>query len=386
MTGRLLDEGTSRHSSEEFADLLERNGIALGSGVSDGRLSVELDVPKRFLPVALDLLHQALADPVFPEAEVRRILKSRLAEIEQERASSPHRAARELIATLFDPADRASRPTAGSADSIGAITRDDIVAQHAGTVGPQGATVVVAGDLAGVDVPALAEQALGGWDAPGHVPPAPRRAGDRGRPVPDRRRRPSRLGPVRALGGRPGSRPARRRGWAPYPVLAFLLGGSPGARVDAVLREEKGFTYGMRSAFRPRVRGGTFLTSGSVRADVTGESLRLLLGILDGARDGFTEEEARSGMDFLAKTAPGRYATADAVADEAAALAVEGLGLTSRPRPFDATRRLTAADLGAAYRLVVEPGAWTVIVVGDAARIPDDRAPHSPGGATVVPA
>jgi len=61
MVGRLLDEGTARHTPEEFAELLERNGIALGSGVSEGGLSVDLDVPKRFLGTALDLLHQALA-------------------------------------------------------------------------------------------------------------------------------------------------------------------------------------------------------------------------------------------------------------------------------------------------------------------------------------
>jgi len=29
-------------------------------------------------------------------------------------------------------------------------------------------------------------------------------------------------------------------GWAPSPVLSFVVGGSPSARVDAVLREDKG--------------------------------------------------------------------------------------------------------------------------------------------------
>ena len=100
MVGRLLDEGTSRHSAEEFAELLEQGGIALGAGVTEGGLSIDVDVPQRFLGTALDLLHQALSDPVFPKAEVRRILRSRLAEIEHERASSPHRAARELITTM----------------------------------------------------------------------------------------------------------------------------------------------------------------------------------------------------------------------------------------------------------------------------------------------
>ena len=95
------------------------------------------------------------------------------------------------------------------------------------------------------------------------------------------------------------------------------------ARLDAVLREEKGYTYGMRSSFRPRIGSGLFVTSGSVRADTTVEALGDALDILEAAREGFTPAETRSGIDFLSQTAPGRYATADAVADEAVARALE---------------------------------------------------------------
>ncbi len=114
MTARLLDEGTAAHGSEEFAELMERHGMVLGAGVSDGGILVDVDVPQRHLATAAALVTEALSDAVFPDDEVRRILRNRLAEIEQERASSAHRAARELARTLWDPADRASRPTGGS--------------------------------------------------------------------------------------------------------------------------------------------------------------------------------------------------------------------------------------------------------------------------------
>jgi zinc protease len=316
MTARLLDEGTARHGSEEFAELMERHGMVLGAGVSDGGLLVDVDVPQRHLATAAALVTEALAEPVFPEEEVRRILRNRLAEIEQERASSAHRAARELARTLWDPADRASRPTAGSTESIGALSRDDLVEFHATRLGPQGATVVVAGDLTGVDVVAVLDATLGTWSAPRHQP-VPRPVAPV--PAPDAARvvvvdRPGSVQTEMAV-GRPGPDRSTPDGWAPYPVLSFVLGGSPSARIDAVLREDKGYTYGIRSSFRPRVAGGSFVTSGSVRSEVTGEAVEILLGILDGARDGFTDAEVRSGVDYVAKTAPGRYATADAVAD-----------------------------------------------------------------------
>ena len=386
ITSRLLDEGTARHTSEEFAELLERKGIALGAGMTDSGLSVDLDVPKRRLSEALDLLRQTLADPVFPQAEVTRHLKTRLAEIEQERAMAPHRAAREFIATFFDGSDRASRPSAGTAESVSAITREAIVDFHRRLIGPQGMTVVIAGDLSGLDVGALADEQLGGWQSQaqerveGSAEP-PRRSPEARRIV---------------LVDRPGSvqselsvgcaGPDRRveGGWAAYPVLAFVLGGSPSARVDAVLREEKGYTYGIRSGFRPRRRGGLFLTTGSVRADSTVESVRLLLEILESGREGFAEDEVRAGVDFISKTAPGRFATADAVADEAATLALDGLTTEFTTGNLTAMQDLDSDALVRAYSRWAD-GEWTVVVVGDASLYAEQLKELGRGDVTVVP-
>lgn len=369
MTARLLDEGTAGHGADEFAELMERHGMVLGAGVSDGGILVDVDVPQRHLATATALLSEALAEPAFPEEEVRRILRNRLAEIEQERASSAHRAAKELARTLWDPADRASRPTGGTSESIGSLTREDLVEFHATAVGPRGSTVVLAGDLTGVDAVGVLEETIGTWSAPRHRPTArpsaPVPAADAARVVVVDR--PGSVQTEIAV-GRPGPDRSTPHGWAPHPVLSFVLGGSPSARVDAVLREEKGYTYGIRCAFRPRVAGGSFVTAGSVRSEVTGEAVEILLGILDGARDGFTDAELRTGVDYVAKTAPGRYATADAVADESAALALEGLAPDFTTRNLRAVGELTRGDLDAAYSRVAT-GEWTVVLVGDAAEI-----------------
>ncbi|NYG06107.1 putative Zn-dependent peptidase [Phycicoccus badiiscoriae] len=383
---RLLDEGTAEHSPEEFAELLERKGIALGASVTDGGLGVDLDVPKRHLGDALDLLRQALAEPVFPEPEVDRHRKTRLAQIEQERALAPQRAAQAFIATHFDEGDRASRPTAGTTSSITALTREDIVAFHAERVGPTGMTAVIAGDLSGLDVRELAEATLGTWVSPTHVPaPGPteaRRAQDAARVV-----FVDRPGSVQTelLVGWTGPDRRAPAGWAAYPVLGFMVGGSPNARIDAVLREEKGYTYGIRSVFRPRRVGGLFLTSGSVRADATVEAVRLLLDLLASGRDGFSAEEVRSGVDFISKTAPGRFATADAVADEAATMALDGLTTDFTSQTLEAMRDLDGERLTAAYREWVQ-GEWTVVIVGDASTYADGVRELGIGDVTVVPA
>lgn len=371
LMSQLLDEGTERHDSEEFAALLERHGIALSAGVNDGALMVDVDVPVRHLETALVLLTEALATPAFPDDEVRRLRSARLAEIEQERASAPHRAARELIATLWAPYERASRPTAGAASTVAQIARSNLTELHAERVGPIGGSLVVAGSLSSVDLSSMLHRTLGRWQAPRHVQPSP--------PVPpdlaaDAARvvlvdRPGSVQSELAIGWRG---PDRRvaSGWAPYPVIGFLLGGSPTARIDAVLREEKGYTYGIRTGIRPRRAGGLLLTGGSVRADATAEALEIIAGILDPENVSFSDDELRSGVDFIAGAAPGRFATAGAIGDEAASLLMDRLPLDFTTRTREATMALTTADLDAAYSALA-PSQWSVVVVGDASLYAD---------------
>ena len=382
---RTLDEGTASYSAEEFAELLERKGIALGAGVSESGLVVDVDVSKRNLSEALDLLSQAVRGPAFLATEVSRHVKIRLAEIDQERAQPGHRAAIEFIATYFDADERASRPTAGTKETVSAITPKDLVAFHAANVVPSGATIVVAGDLSGLDVVSEVERALGSWSEASAEVVEPReavRAVDAGRIV-----FVDRPGSVQTefYVGCPGPDRRVEGGWATYPVLGFVIGGSPSARIDAVLREDKGFTYGIRSGFRPRRRGGMFLTSGSVRADSTVEALGLLLEILDKARDGFTEEETQAGVDFIGKTAPGRYATADTVAEEAAGLSLEGLTTEFTTANLRALADVDAGTLTTAYGRYVT-GEWTVIVVGDASLYAEGVRGLGRGEVTVLPA
>lgn len=382
---RLLDEGTSTHGQRELSELLERRGIALGAGMSEAALGVDLDVPQRFLPEALELLTECLSEPTFEEGEVTRVVRTRLAEIEQERASAVRRAFKEWAASYYDRDTRASRPASGSAETVAAIRREHVVDYHATHVHPEGSTVVVAGDLTGIDVDALLGETIGAWETAGRAvstdrAPAPR-ADDAARVV-----LVDRPGSVQSeiLIGGPG--PDRRvdSGWAPFPVLAWVVGGAPNARIDQVLREDKGYTYGIRAGFRPRQVGSAFTVSGSVRADSTVDSLRLLSQILTGVGEGFTEAETRAGVDFMTLTAPGRYDTADAIADETSGLAGDNLPLSFTSDMIAAMRRLTAADLDAAWRDHVRPE-WTIVVVGDAALYRDEVEELGLGPVTVVP-
>lgn len=385
ITTALLDEGTVSHPAEQFATLLERTGAAMGAGQRGAGVVVTLDVPARRLGPALDLLAEALREPAFETEDVTRLVRTRLAEIEQQHAVAASRASIELARTEFVDASRAARPLGGTAETVAAIDRAAVVAHHA-RLDPSLGHVVVAGDLSSVDAAALLSASVGAWQqtpsAPVPEPVAPQRRADRVRTVVV-----DRPGSVQSelLVSCPGPNRRTVDSWAPFPVLGYLVGGSPSARIDAVLREDKGYTYGIRAGFHSWSVDGGFVTRGSVRADSTVDAVRLLLGILEDAREGFSQDEAREGRDYVARTAPARYATADAVADEVADLLLTELPLDFPTRTVTEVTELTPEVLDAAWREWIT-GEWTLVVVGDAASIVDGLRELGRGEVTVVPA
>lgn len=381
---RCLDQGTDRHTAEELAELLSRQGIVLRAGIGERGLVVELDAIARSLPTGLDLLVECLTGASYPDAEVRREVRHRIADIGHDRADPGSRAAMEFIATYFDPQDRASRPSGGSRESMARITPQDVRDYHAATVHPDAATLVIAGDLSGIDTDTLLEQALGRWPRRGdHAVPT----GDPGTRAEDAGRlvfvdRPGAVQTEVYVGG-PGPRRSDPLGWGPYQALSFAMGGSPQARIDRVLREERGYTYGIRAGFRPRAHGGLFVAAGSVRGEVTAEALEALLEILDLSGEDLTDAEIRHAAGYQARTAPGRYADCDTVAAEALALALDGTGpefVTETVRALRTLDPQTAREAWDRHRGTP----WTVVLVGDAERHADRVADLGRGAVTVL--
>ena len=137
---------------------------------------------------------------------------------------------------------------------------------------PRVPTLVLAGDFRS-DPIALAERCFGGWrnDAQRRLSPAG--AGCR-RPA---------HGPDRPARRRPGRRTARwlrhrpaRSALVRVSVASYAMGGAFLSRLNAVLREEKGYTYGVRMNFGPLRTGGCFAVQGSFRTEVVVDALASL--------------------------------------------------------------------------------------------------------------
>ncbi|MBA8795611.1 putative Zn-dependent peptidase [Friedmanniella endophytica] len=362
---RTLDEGSRLHDGETFAELMESEGAGLGVEIGPGGLQLVLDVPSTRFSPALGLLAEAATVPAFAAADVDRHVQLRLAEIEQAWANPGQASALAFRRAVYADGTRPTRMTEGEPETVRTVDRDLVAGFHARHVGPRGATLVLAGDFA-EDPFALAERHFGGWAVPDQqvVDPVPARPGDRTALIVDR------PGAVQAdvrLGGFGIDRNDPR--WAAAVIGAYAMGGAFLSRLNRVLREERGYSYGVRLGLSPLRRGGTFAVQGSFRTEVTAEALveaRALLRVDD---DPFTATEVEEAIAFFAGVSPLRYATADGVVDQAASQVLAGLPTDYVDHNLRRLREVTPEAATEAYRSLVDPDALTLVLAGDAERL-----------------
>ncbi|MFF7594282.1 M16 family metallopeptidase [Streptomyces mirabilis] len=388
---RAFSEGTDKLSAEEFAAELERCGATLDAHADHPGVRLSLEVPVSRLPKALGLLADALRAPAFAESEVERLVRNRLDEIPHETANPARRAAKELSKELFPATSRMSRPRQGTEETVQKIDSTAVRAFFDKHVRPATSTAVIVGDLTGVDLDALLAETLGDWTGssaePRPVPPVA--ADDTGRVIIV-----DRPGAVQTqlLIGRVGA-DRHDRVWPAQVLGTYCLGGTLTSRLDRVLREEKGYTYGVR-AFGQVLRAapdGTGIAmlaiSGSVDTPNTGPALDDLWKVLRTlAAEGLTDAERDIAVQNLVGVAPLKFETAAAVAGTLADQVEQYL-----PDDYQATLYQQLAATGTVEATAAAVSAFPVdrlvtVLVGDAAQIQEPVKALGIGEVTVVSA
>ncbi|MFE0102600.1 M16 family metallopeptidase [Streptomyces sp. NPDC059009] len=391
---RAFAEGTDKHSAEEFAAELDRCGATLDAHADHPGVRVSLEVPVSRLPKALGLLADALRAPAFADSEIERLVRNRLDEIPHEAANPARRAAKELSRQLFPATSRMSRPRQGTEETVSGIDSAAVRAFYEKHVRPATATAVVVGDLSGTDLDALLADTVGAWTGDTAEPyPVPAvSADDTGRVVVV-----DRPGAVQTqlLIGRVGA-DRHDRVWAAQILGTYCLGGTLTSRLDRVLREEKGYTYGVR-AFSQVLRstapsssegaGGVAMLaiSGSVDTPNTGPALDDLWKVLRTlAAEGLTDAERDVAVQNLVGVAPLKYETAAAVAATLADQVEQHLQDDFQAQLYRQLAATGTVEATAAVVSAFPQDRLVTVLVGDAAQIEEPVRALGIGEVTVV--
>jgi predicted Zn-dependent peptidase len=328
LTADLLDEGTGRRSALELAADLERLGAELDVDAEPDAMIAQLDALSANLDASLELMAAVVARPAFRAADFERVRADRLSALRLRRDHPSQVARLAFDQTLYGGDRPYGWPASGGPASVARIRLADVRAFHAAWYGPDGASLVVAGDVIAAGLGPRLEAAFGAWRSR-----RGRRARDAAAPAVTPVDAPPRLVLVHNPGA---AQSVVHLGRAALPrtderyyvadVLNTLLGGSFSSRLNHRLREQLGFTYGAGSEFEFGIGPGPWRARTALFIDKTIPGIKELTALVAAA------------------------ATAPAPADELAR--VEQLRIRELPARFEGNAQVAAAfgDL-ALYRL-----------------------------------
>ncbi len=366
LAARALSEGTDRYDAVALTEAAERLGASLHAEANWDAFSAGVDVPASRLAPALELLAEMAGRPAFPAREVERLRDERLNDLLQARADPRRRVEEAFAATIYSGASPYHRPAGGRRETVLELDPDRLRSAYERGFDPAAMTLIVGGDLTGLDVPRIADDLFGAW-----APAAGALAAD----LPAIRAGISeRL--VRVV-HRPGAvqteirighvgLPRRIPDFHAVSVTATILGGLFNSRLNMKLREEKGYTYGSGASFDLRRAPGPFVARAAVNTTVTVPAILDMLGELARMRtDPVTDAELRAARDFLIGVFPLRFETPGPVVGALAGLVTHELPDDELARYRPSIEAVTAEDVHRAAVEHIRPDEAAIVLVGD---------------------
>lgn len=363
--------GANGRDAMQIAEEQERLGASINAFGSLDRSTVQLTALSANLGRSLDLFADIVRRPDFVSGEVERLREQQLAQIASEVTQPNGLAQRALPPIIYGQSHPYGRPLSGlgTEASVMPLDRDALVRFHQTWLRPETARLFVVSDRPLAEVRRALEARFGAWRGAADVAvgrkdfsvaiPAPR--------------------PRIVLVDRPQSPQSVIYAGAVLPLQGSddtltlnaaneVLGASFLSRINTEIRERRGWSYGLSGVVQLRERQVPYVVNAPVQADRTGDSIRVLIEQINAfnSADGVSEAEHVRTINGNIRQLPGLYETAGSILG-----ALRSNALYNRPDTYwedvaPRYRAMTAADMDAAARAVIDPSRFVWVVVGDA--------------------
>ena len=161
----MLRRGTSTRSRTQIAETLDSRGASLSFSSGRNSLNASATALSADAETVMTLLADCLREPAFPEDELERIRQLALAGIKAQEDDPEHVTMRAMMDKLFGSHPYALDP-AGTAQSVQAITRDELIAHYRRVCTPERMVLAIYGDITPDAALALAARLFSDWSLP----------------------------------------------------------------------------------------------------------------------------------------------------------------------------------------------------------------------------
>lgn len=367
LTTSLLTSGTKTRTALEINDEIQNLGAQLNAGSNLDLCTVFLSAFKPALDDSLALYADVILNPSFPEADFERQKALQLSAIANEKATPLQMALRALPPILFGAGHAYGMPLTGSGteESVAALQRDDVANFHRDWFRPSNATLIIVGDTTMDEIAPRMENLFASWTGPAARSKQAPRA-----PLPSK--------PTLYVVNKPDAQqsvviagtiapPPSDSNEVTLETMNNIFGGTFGARLNMNLREEKHWTYGAASVLYGARAQRPFLSYASVQGDKTADTIREILGELNGmlGERPVTEEELEKVKQQQTLELPGSNETMRDIGNLLGDLLQFNLPLDYYDRYVERVSAVTVDDIERCARAMLDPKQMVWMVVGD---------------------
>ncbi|MCF6458806.1 pitrilysin family protein [Pseudoalteromonas sp. MMG024] len=375
-TMKMLREGTNELSSLELAAELEKIGASLYSGASLDNADVSLSALKVNWQRSAELFSQAILNPAFNEQDIERIRKLTIDGIKKEKSTPMSNALRELPPRLYGKNHAYSQPLTGSgyAATVNSFTREDLVNYKNTWLRPDNARLVVVGDISMDELTATLNTTLADWQAPNTAKPTvsltqvtPAQTAKVY--VLDKPDTPQSLIVAGLLG--PDRNSLATDQDIKLDIMNTIIGGSFTSRINMNLREDKGWSYGARSALLNNKGQSPFFVYAPVQTDKTKESIQEILKELENytGKKPATDEELNKVVSNKVAKLPGRYEKKWSLLSSLSSAYKRGKDVSDLEQYGSKVKNTTLNDVKKQAKSLIKKDQMTWVIVGDVAKI-----------------
>jgi zinc protease len=366
-TGKMLQEGTKSYSSLEFARKLDHLGAFINVEAGYENATVSLTTLAKHLGATIPLLQEMLLEPAFPEKDLAKLKERTIQHLDVENQKTAYTARKEFNRLLFGsdhPYGRTSEKRDIEVIDIGLLK-----GFHERNYNFSNLRLIVVGRYDDKQLMRLLEKNFGTADlidASRKVDPSDSYAKQTTGEDPSGLQYFEKADSMQAT-VRVGHRGFDRHHPDFYrmQVVNTVLGGYFGSRLMKNIREDKGYTYGIGSAWLSMKHGGYFLVQtdvGNAYIEPTlreiDKEIRLLID------EGLKERELNLVKNYmLGRTISGRE-TPGQILDLVKNMLGNGLPFSTLDEKFDIIQSVTTAEVQELARRHLHPDKLLQVVCG----------------------
>lgn len=365
MLAIMLNEGTKNKTPEELEEEIDLLGAMIRIGAGSEDISVSVNTLSRNFEKTLAIVEEMLLQPRWDSLAFELAKTRTLNGLRRNSIDPTYLGSRALSGLVLGKDNIFATDVAGTAESVDAMTLEQLKAYYEKYISPSVARFLVVGSIDQPRVEKALASLSANWAAKEvQMPevtfaPAPEKPALYFVNIPNAKQSNIFIGAPAIPRGHPDYYPAF--------VANYKLGGSFNGYVNLVLREEKGFTYGARTSLSGMQNYGTFGASSAVRSSATLESVEIFRDLMAKYRSGVSQSDVDFTKNALLKGNALQFETQRALLGMLDTMSAFGLPDDYIAKEEQYVRELTVEKVNEIVNKYIDPMRMYYVVAGDAA-------------------